>query len=36
MFDGAEDWYKIWRKTGLRFQKWYEKFGKFAQAEMNE
>ena len=30
MFDGTEDWYKIWRKTDLCFQKWHEEFGKFA------
>ena len=30
---GTEDWCKIWRKTELVFQKSYEKFGKFSQAE---
>ena len=30
MFDGTEDWFKIWRKTDLWFQKWHEKFGKFS------
>ena len=30
MFDGTEYWYKIWRKTDLRFQKWHEKFSKFS------
>ena len=33
MFDGTEDWYKIWKKTDLYFQKWHEEFGKFSQAE---
>ena len=28
MFDGTQDWYKIWRKTDLCFQKWHEEFGK--------
>ena len=32
-FDSTEDWYKIWRKTDLNFQKWHEEFGKFSQAE---
>ena len=30
MFDGIEDWCKIWRKTDLYFQKWHEKFSKFS------
>ena len=30
MFDGTQDWYKIWRKTDLCFQKWHEEFGKFS------
>ena len=30
MFDGTEDWWKIWRKTDLCFQKWHEEFGKKA------
>ena len=33
MFDGTEDWCKIWRKTDLCFSKWHEKFGKFSQPE---
>ena len=33
MFDGTEDWCKIWRKTDLCFQKWHEEFDKFSQAE---
>ena len=28
MFDGTEDWCKIWRKTDLCFQKWHEEFCK--------
>ena len=24
MFDDTQDWYKIWRKTDLCFQKWHE------------
>ena len=30
MFDGTEYWCKIWRKTDLHFQKWYEQFSKFS------
>ena len=30
MFDGTEDWCKIWRKTDLCFPKWHEQFGKFS------
>ena len=30
MFDDAEYWYKVWKKTGLCFQKWHEEFGKFS------
>ena len=29
MFDGTEDWCKIWSKTGLCFLEWHEEFGKF-------
>ena len=29
-FDGNECWCKIWRKTDLCFQKWYEQFSKFS------
>ena len=29
MFDGTEDWCKIWRKTGLCFLEWHEEFDKF-------
>ena len=29
IFDGTEDWCKIWRKTDLCFQRWHE-FGKFS------
>ena len=34
MFDGTEDWCKMWKKTDLCFQKWHEDFGKFSQAEI--
>ena len=30
VFDGTQDWYKVWRKTDLCFRKWHEKFGKFS------
>ena len=30
MFDGTQDWYKVWRKTDLCFQKWHEKFDRFS------
>ena len=30
MFDGTEDWCKIWREMNVFFQKWHEKFGKFS------
>ena len=30
MFDGTEDWCKIWRKTDLCFLKLHEEFGKFS------
>ena len=30
VFDATQDWYKIWRKTDLCFQKWHEEFGKFS------
>ena len=30
MFDSIQDWYKVWRKTDLCFQKWHEEFGKFS------
>ena len=33
MFDRTKDWYNIWKKTDLCFQKWHEEFGKFSQAE---
>ena len=32
-FGGTEEWYKIWRKTDLCFQKWHEEYGNFSQAE---
>ena len=30
MLDGIQDWYKVWRKTDLWFQKWHEEFRKFS------
>ena len=30
VFHNIEEWYKIWRKTDLRFGKWHEEFGKFS------
>ena len=30
MFDGTQDWYKMWRKTDLGFLKWFEEFNKFS------
>ena len=30
MFDGTENWCKIWRKTDMCFQKWHEEFGNFS------
>ena len=30
MLDGTQDWYNVWRKTDLCFQKWHEEFGKFS------
>ena len=30
MFDGTEDWRKIWRKIDLHFQNLHDEFGKFA------
>ena len=30
LFDGTEDWCKIWRQTDYYFQKWHEEFGKFS------
>ena len=29
VFDGTEDWGKIWRKTDLSFQEWHDELGKF-------
>ena len=28
MYDGTQDWYKIWGKTDLCFQKWHDEFSK--------
>ena len=33
-FGGTEDWYKIWRKTDLCFQKWHEEFGKLSSEHL--
>ena len=33
MFEGTEDWCKIWRKTDLCFPNWYGEFSKFSQAQ---
>ena len=30
IFHNTDEWCKIWRKTDLWFEKWYEKFGKFS------
>ena len=30
MYDSTEDWWKLWRKTDLCFQRWYEEFDKFS------
>ena len=35
MFDGTEDWCKIWNKTDLCFLKWHEEFGKFSLSNSN-
>ena len=32
MFDNTEDWWQIWRKTDLYFQKWHEDFDTFLEA----
>ena len=34
MFDGNQDWYKVWRKTDLWFGKWHEEFGKFSSEHL--
>ena len=36
MFDGTEDWCKIWGRTDLCFEKWHEESGKFEKAKINE
>ena len=33
VFNGTEDWRKIWRKIDLSFPKWHDEFGKVSQAE---
>ena len=30
MFDGTQDWYKVWRKTDLCFKKWHEEIDKLS------
>ena len=30
IFHDTEEWCKIWRKSDLGFEKWYEKFGKLS------
>ena len=35
MFDGTEDWCKVWRKTDFHFLKWHEEFGNFAHRLKN-
>ena len=30
MFDCTQDWYKVWTKTDLCFQKWHKEFNKFS------
>ena len=30
MFDGTQDWCKVWRKSDVFFQKWHEEFSKFS------
>ena len=30
IFHGTGKWCKIWRKTDLRFRKWFEEFGRFS------
>ena len=30
MFDGTHDWYRVWGKTNMYFQKWHEEFGNFS------
>ena len=36
MFYCTQDWYKIWKKTGLRFQKWHEEFRKFSPEHLGK
>ena len=36
MFYRTQDWYKIWKKTGLRFQKWHEEFRKFSPEHLGK
>ena len=34
MFNGSQDWYKIWRKTDLCFQKWHKNLVNFHQSRL--
>ena len=36
MFDGTEYWCKIWRKSNLCFQKWYDEFSKFSPQQVRK
>ena len=36
MPDGTQDWYKVWRKTNLCFQKWHEEFGKYSSEHIRK
>ena len=33
LFDGIQDWYRIWKKTDLWFQKWHEEFSPVRKSE---
>ena len=34
-FHDTEEWYKILRKTDLRFENWHEEYGKFSPEQLN-
>ena len=34
IFHNFEGWWKIWRKTDLRFRKWHEEYGKFSPEDL--
>ena len=36
MFDGTEDWCKIWRETDVCFQKWHNEFSKFGRLKKSD